>query len=424
MLARFSLYSALKNQKFYDQFFILALVEKGLSFTEIGWLVALREATIVVMEVPSGAIADVTGRRRVLLLAVAAYMASFACLGFGHSLGSIAAGMALIGFGDSFRSGAHKAMIYRWLQIQDRTDQRTRTYSITRSWGKIGSAGCVLIASAIVWATSSYASTFAWTLVPYVFLFLLLASYPRQLESSSARDGSARSPGAVGSHLRKSIAMVARAGGARRLVLESALFEGVARASRDYLQPLLAVTAATGAVAYLQGSQTIPSADGRISITIGATYFVLFLLAAAATRLSSPLAGRLGERRASGLFWIALAPVAAAVLSGDMLRVAAIGAVGLVVLHALFDAWRPIMLGRLDEHVPEEMGAAVLSVESLVRRLATAAVAPVLGWSIDRLSGEELRLWPISIALGAACLLAIPIRGRATTPDVNDPASD
>ena len=64
MLFRFSLYGFLKNQQYYDPFLILAFRSKGLSFTQIGLLIGFRELCINLMEVPTGAIADVAGRRR------------------------------------------------------------------------------------------------------------------------------------------------------------------------------------------------------------------------------------------------------------------------------------------------------------------------------------------------------------------------
>ena len=63
MLRRFSLYSFLKNQKYYEPFLFLAFIDKGLSFFEIGTLIGFRSICINLMEVPSGALADLYGRR-------------------------------------------------------------------------------------------------------------------------------------------------------------------------------------------------------------------------------------------------------------------------------------------------------------------------------------------------------------------------
>ena len=68
MMFRFSLYGFLKNQQYYEPFIILALLEKGQSFTSIGLLVGIRELAITLLEIPSGALADLYGRRRSMVL--------------------------------------------------------------------------------------------------------------------------------------------------------------------------------------------------------------------------------------------------------------------------------------------------------------------------------------------------------------------
>jgi MFS family permease len=77
MLFRFSLYGLLKNQRYFEPFLILVFLEKGLSFFQIGLLVAFREVAINIFEIPSGAVADLWGRRRAMVVSFCAYIASF-----------------------------------------------------------------------------------------------------------------------------------------------------------------------------------------------------------------------------------------------------------------------------------------------------------------------------------------------------------
>jgi len=60
---KFCLYGFLKNLRFFDAFFILFLLDKNLSYTQIGSLYAVRELTVNIFEVPSGLIADTYGRK-------------------------------------------------------------------------------------------------------------------------------------------------------------------------------------------------------------------------------------------------------------------------------------------------------------------------------------------------------------------------
>ena len=59
MLFRFCLYGFLKNQRYFEPFWVLAFLEKGLNFFLLGLLFGFRELATNLMEIPTGAIADV-----------------------------------------------------------------------------------------------------------------------------------------------------------------------------------------------------------------------------------------------------------------------------------------------------------------------------------------------------------------------------
>jgi MFS family permease len=140
MLFRFSLYGFLKNQQYYEPFLILAFREKGLSFFEIGLLVGFREVCINLFEIPSGAIADLYGRRHAMILSMIAYIFSFIVFGFSDLLWLLFMAMFFFAIGEAFRTGTHKAMIFEWLRTQNRANEKMKVYGYTRSWAKIGSA--------------------------------------------------------------------------------------------------------------------------------------------------------------------------------------------------------------------------------------------------------------------------------------------
>ena len=140
MLFRFSLYGFLKNQRYFEPFLILVFLEKGLTFFEIGLLIAFREITVIALEVPSGAIADVYGRRKSMMVSFGAYLGSFLIFAVAEPVVLLLPAMLLFGVGEAFRTGTHKAMIFTWLRLQGRLDERTRYYGYTRSWSKLGSA--------------------------------------------------------------------------------------------------------------------------------------------------------------------------------------------------------------------------------------------------------------------------------------------
>lgn len=160
MLFRFSLYGFLKNQRYYDPFLYLAFLEKGLSYFAIGILIGFREVCTNLFEIPSGAVADLYGRRRAMIFSFCAYIASFVIFAVSESLFPLFAAMFFYGLGDAFRSGTHKAMIFDWLRLQGRSDEKTKIYGFTRSWSQMGSAVSVLIAGALVFYSGNFVDIF------------------------------------------------------------------------------------------------------------------------------------------------------------------------------------------------------------------------------------------------------------------------
>ena len=74
---RFSAYGFLKNLRFFEPFIILYFRETGFSFLDIGILFAIKEISTVILEVPTGFVADIGGRKTSMVFSMAAYIVSF-----------------------------------------------------------------------------------------------------------------------------------------------------------------------------------------------------------------------------------------------------------------------------------------------------------------------------------------------------------
>ncbi|MCP3904855.1 MAG: MFS transporter [Planctomycetes bacterium] len=407
MLFRFSLYGFLKNQRYFEAFLFLAFLGKGLDFLHIGLLVAARELTVNIVEVPSGAIADICGRRRSMIVAFAAYIASFLVFALVDPFPLLLAGMVLYGIGDAFRTGTHKAMIFAWLRLEGRTDERVKVYGYTRSWSKIGSAVSVVIGAVTVVVSADYRMVFLAAIAPYALGIVNFLGYPKVLDGTPEVRPSL---GAVTRHMIDVVREAVKRRPIRGLVLEAMGFDGVFAAAKDYLQPVLEATviaAAAGQLARAGGTDV-----QRTAVLVGAVYFVLFLLAGAASRGAHRLSDAAGgENRAARFLWVAAVVVYAILAAAGFLGglVVMIGA--FVALHVLHNFWRPVLISRFDVHGTETQGASLLSIESQAGRLATMLVAPLLGWAVDATMAGAVggAYWPVG-AVGL--LIAIVFAGR------------
>lgn len=388
MIRRFSLYGFLKNQKYYEPFIILFFLEKGLSFTEIGFLVAFRELCINLMEIPSGAVADLYGRRRSMMLSFLAYIVSFALFSIGRDYPHFFVAMFFFSIGEAFRTGTHKAMIFTWLRLRDRADEKVKVYGYTRSWSKIGSACSILFATFFVIAGNNYTSVFYYSIIPYLLGLVNFLGYPKELDGRPDKNAG---PGVVFSHFRNALRRSVQVRPLRRLIVESMAFEGVFKASKDYLQPILKSLALSIPV-FVAIDET-----RRSAILVGVVYFVLHLGSAWASRKShriADLAG--GERAGSRLLWkvnfLAYGLLVPLLFLGYYVP----AVIAFVCLHLLQNVWRPILISRFQSFAAWGEGATVLSIESQAKTVSTMIIAPLLGFAVDLAGarGPGGEFWP------------------------------
>ncbi len=423
MIRRFCLYGFLKNQRYFEPFIVLAFLEKGLTFLDIGLLVGFREISTLVLEIPSGAVADVFGRRRSMILSFISYIISFVLFALAQAMGLLMVAMLFFAVGDAFRTGTHKAMIFEWLRQEDRLGERTRVYGFTRSWSKIGSAVSSLAAGALVMISGSFTMVFWLSVVPYFLNLLNFLGYPKTLEAETGKKADFASAIIL---TRRAMSEAFGRPRLRGLFLESMLLEGAFKVTKDYLQPVLQALAL--GLSFLWTSQFLGgnlSDDQRAAPVIGLVFFVYFLLMGFSSRNSHRLADRVGgEESLIGLMWWLNLLVFA--LMGLALKVGQVwlAVLGFILLGMIQNAFRPAQISRFDRESSPEMGATILSIESQSKSLAAAVMAPLLGWTVDAGVSEVVGsskgptnvegFWPVA-ALGIfVSILALVYRSRTS----------
>jgi hypothetical protein len=168
-------------------------------------------------------------------------------------------------------------------------------------------------------------------------------------------------------------------------------FNGLHKASKDWLGPLLRVVA-------LQLPLFMFLTDRRReAILVGAVYIVLYFLSSFASRHADLIVRRAGSVR-RGSRWLWLANLATFVLLGlgVLAGIGAVSIVAFIVLAMLQNFWRPIIVGRVAEYADDSQTATILSIESQTKTLFTVVAAPLLGWTIGMMS-PEMRFAPLAI---------------------------
>lgn len=395
---KFCAYGFFKNLRFFEPFLLLFFLSKGLTFFEIGTLYAIQEITINLFEIPTGILADSLGRRRSMISAFAFYIVSFIIFFFATSYWFFVVAILFYAYGDAFRTGTHKAMIFEYLKINGWHDQKVHYYGHTRSWSQLGSAVSAALAAIIVFFTRNYQMVFLFSVIPYLIDLILMTTYPKSL------DGRRRSlkKGEIMESFRETVSDFIHSfknTGILRAILTQAVYTGYYKAVKDYLQPVVkAFAIGLPLFLWLDDKQ-------RTALMVGLVFSVVYLL----TSLMSRHSGRFAERYANlsrPLNITMLAGLLAGLFSGLFYNMGWLSAavVFYMVIYLIENLRKPIGISIVAERLEKDILATALSAESQAETLVAALIAPLLGFIADQ--------WGIGtalVAVSAGMILMMPL---------------
>jgi len=395
-LYKFCMYGFLKNLRFFEPFLVLFFLEKGLSYLQIGTLYAIRELATNILEIPTGIIADAMGRRRTMVSAFIAYILSFLIFNFSSGYYYFILAMIFFSFGEAFRTGTHKAMIFDYLQIKGWGDQKVYYYGHTRAWSQLGSALSSLTAAFIVFYTGSFKVIFLYSIIPYVLDLLLMLSYPKELDGHLK----AFEKGRVGENIKEVVRDFVYSFKDKlmlKAIANLSFYTGFYKAAKDYLQPILNSFALSLPIFLVLEDRQ------RASIIIGIVYFLLHLMTSLASRHSGALA-----EKYKNLGLLMNITMVLGYLTGVLSGFFAI--IGIPVFSILFylgiyliqNLRRPIGIANVSDMMKQNILATALSAESQVSSLSAAIIALVIGFFADKFGvGTALVIVPAFMLLTA-----------------------
>jgi len=378
MFYKFAAYGFLKNLRLFEPFILLFFRAAGLSYTEIGFLYAIKEVSIYILEIPTGVYADAFGRRRSMLMSMVSYMVAFAIFFSFSSFWLFAIAMVLYALGDAYRTGTHKAMILEYLKIKKILDKKVEYYGATRSYSQLGSATNALLAGLVVLFTGNYRDIFIITILPYIFNFINLATYPKILDGE-IRKGA----GKIGEQFRKTLAdfrLMFKDKIVLKAIMNSSLFSASYEATKDYLQAVLQTFAlALPILLFLSG-------DKRTAVVIGIVYFFIYLMTAYASRNSYKVVNRVGNLGRAINSTLILGAVIL-ILAGLFYHInwLIVSIVLFLLIYVLHNIRRPMNVGYIADRIKSRVMASGLSVESQTKTFIAAGLSILMGYLADAL---------------------------------------
>ncbi|MDK2901041.1 MAG: hypothetical protein PWQ45_1631, partial [Thermosipho sp. (in: thermotogales)] len=269
---KFQMYGFLKNLRFFEPFLILFFLSSGLSYLQIGILYSIKSIATNILEIPTGVIADLYGRKKSMLFSMISYIISFLIFYFSRSFYLYILAMIFFSFGEAFRTGTHKAMIFQYLKINGMENLKVQYYGATRAASQLGSALNSLIAASIVFVSGNYRTVFFIAILPYILNLINLATYPNELDKAEVKKTKKQT-------LKDFIDAVA-SWRVLKILLNTSSYSAIFKSLKDYLQPILESFALSIPIfVWLDDKK-------RSSIVIGIVYFFLYLLTSYASKNS------------------------------------------------------------------------------------------------------------------------------------------
>jgi MFS family permease len=325
---------------------------RGLDYTQIALLNSVYALTAIVFEVPTGALADRFGRCRAMLLG-ALLMALGCVVDFnGRGFWTFALGEGLLALGMTLTSGADSAYLYDLLRSAGR-ELEYRRHEGSATAAKLVGAAAALVAGGLL-GRHSLAATYAVTAAvcgaaAIVAMMMREPAFDRE-DDADFLHGMAHAARAVVTHadLRFAVGF--------SVLIFTLLRMGL------YLHPAFLDAAGLG-VSW-----------------IGVTMAVLSIVGAIGASRIEAVRRVFGESRMVWLLPLALGVSYA--LMGGWFAVWGIGL--LAVQSAVNGVYSPFSKELLNREISDSgQRATVLSVESMARRLAFGAFAPIAGVAMD-----------------------------------------
>jgi MFS family permease len=348
----------------------------GLSMKDIMILQAVYSIAIVVLEVPSGYLADVIGRRKTLILGAVFGTFGFATYSFSYGFAGFLVAEIILGIGQSCISGADSAMLYDSLLEKGEEKKYTRFEGRITSLGNVaeavaGIAGGLL--AGITLRTPYFAQT-----------FVALIALPAAITLVEP----ARKVPLIKAGL-KEIIYIARFAlfkdrPLRRNILFSAITGTATLTMAWFAQPFFEYT--------------------RIDIAwFGILWTTLNLTVAITSYTAHRIERKLGQR-GSILLIALLIPMGYLALSRFHLP----GGLFVLYLFYLVRGYAtPVLKDYINRITASSIRATVLSVRNFIIRLLFALTGPLLGWIKDVYSLPQALLLAGCIFLVISILTAI-----------------
>ncbi|MCM1989578.1 MFS transporter [Oceanirhabdus seepicola] len=370
-------YSLFSNLLILGPIMTIYFFSKGLSFAEIMLLSSIASVTVVVCEVPTGAVADKIGRKASMLLGALLWAVSLLIFVFGHSFYAFAMAEIIFSIGSTFKSGSDVALIYDSLKAEGQEHRFQEIEGKAKSY--------LLYAQAV----GSIAASFLYEInkeLPFIisaiFVFIsiiigLNLSEP-PIENKKGKYGEKYLK-----QIKDSGIYVMRHVKLRAIILYSMMFFVFYRVGFFLVQP------------YFEG----------VNIPVKLFGLIFFFFNIVAAQVSKNAHKIMKATKGKTLILLSVLMVVSFLLMG--LSKWWIGVIPMMLQQVARGLYHPTVRKHLNKNIPSDKRATILSFFSLLTNLAGAIFYPIFGILKDKTDIFTFHLSIGVVMLGLTCFFAV-----------------
>ena len=327
---------------------ILFYQSHGLNLEQAVWLKTILSLSILILEVPSGYIADKLGRKFCLVAGSAVWIIGWLCYCIGSSFTIFAIAEILAGVAGSLISGANTALVYETLlQLGKESHYRTIEGRLVAVAG-VSEALCGLVGAAIAQINLAYPFYLQTVCLIIYFCIALTLIEPK------------RSP----------IIVSDRLASLKTIIVD--VF--IKRPSLRWLI-LLSGTFSTASFSMVWLSQGYLEQIDFPIVAMGVAWAIFHLLMSVASFNASSIETTWGMKKT--VLILVLSVAVAYILLGSISNTWGIALIA--VIYIVRGLYSPLILNLINGQIPSDIRATVLSLNSFTFRLGFAVVAPIIG---------------------------------------------
>jgi MFS family permease len=331
---------------------VLFYQDNGMGMHEIFILKSIYSLAIVALELPSGWMADVWGRKKTLLLGAVLGSAGFLMYSFSYGFWAFVIAEIILGAGHSFVSGADSAMLYESLKADKKSDR------YVKHEGRITSAGN--FAEALAGIAAGFLAAISLR-TPFYFQFVIATlAVPAAIML--------KEPMVQATTHMHSLKQMA-------LSIKNTLWK------ETDLRIAILISSVTG-TATLTFAWLVQPFFKAVDLPVewfGILWTALNLSVGVSSAFAYRFEGKF--RRKIEILLIIILLASGYFLSG--LTVLREGVIFLFIFYFVRGLATPVFKNYINLYTPGEIRATIISVRNMIIRICFAIVGPFLGWMTD-----------------------------------------